>query len=133
MAEFKLWLGENNLQICYELASPVTVQLTPSQLQTLLGQNNIWADTGDVAVTYRADSKLYIDQAIAESQKATRSMITTVADNMVAPINLTNGQIIIVGDDIYKLTTNVSSGANLVVGTNCQKATLAEWVTALTA
>ena len=133
VAEWTTYLSTNPLQLVYELATPFTVTLSPSQISTLIGTNHIWADTSDVSVEYRADSKLYIDQAIAKSQKATRSMITTVADSMVAPINLTNGQIIIVGDDIYKLTTNVSSGANLVVGTNCQKATLAEWVTALTA
>lgn len=39
-------------QVCYKLATPLTVQLTAQQISTLKGQNNIWADTGDVAVTY---------------------------------------------------------------------------------
>ena len=34
--------------IVRKLASPETVQLTPSQMQTLLGENHIFADTGDV-------------------------------------------------------------------------------------
>lgn len=33
----------------------------------LLGANNIWADTGDVAATYRADTKRYIDAKIAKA------------------------------------------------------------------
>lgn len=39
--------------IVYELATPQTVTLSPTQVRTLLGQNNIWADSGEVEVTYR--------------------------------------------------------------------------------
>lgn len=38
-------------QFVYYLATPTTVQLTPTQVSTLLGQNNIWADAGTVEVT----------------------------------------------------------------------------------
>ena len=55
-------------QVVYELAPPVTYQLTPQEIRTLLGTNNIWADTGDTAVGYKADTKLYIDKKFAELQ-----------------------------------------------------------------
>ena len=42
--------------------NPQTYQLTPTEVMTLLGQNYVWADTGDVAVTYPADTKKYVDQ-----------------------------------------------------------------------
>lgn len=42
-----------------------TIQLTPQQLALLKGSNALWSDTGDTAVTYVADTKLYIDNAIA--------------------------------------------------------------------
>ena len=45
-------------QVVYELAEPVVYQLTPEQVETLLGENNIWADCGTVNVTYRADATL---------------------------------------------------------------------------
>ena len=35
---------------CYELATPQTYQLTPTQVKSLLGVNNIFADTGEVDV-----------------------------------------------------------------------------------
>lgn len=44
--------------IVYMLQTPVTYQLTPQEVTTLLGDNNIYADTGDVAVTYRRDPTL---------------------------------------------------------------------------
>lgn len=42
----------SGLYLCYELATPFTVQLTPPQLRAIKGQNNIFADTGDVSVKY---------------------------------------------------------------------------------
>ena len=58
------WLAANQPEFVYELATPVTYQLTPTQVATLLGDNNIWADTGDVSVTYRADTALYIQKML---------------------------------------------------------------------
>ena len=55
-------------QVVYELATPITYHLTPQEITTLLGQNNIWADTGDMSVTYRADTKLYIDKKFTKLQ-----------------------------------------------------------------
>lgn len=48
-----------------ETPSPITYNLTPSEVKTLLAQNSIWADCGDTTVEYRADTKLYIDKKIA--------------------------------------------------------------------
>ena len=55
-------------QVVYELATPITYHLTPQEITTLLGQNNIWADTGDTSVTYKADTKIYIDKKFTELQ-----------------------------------------------------------------
>jgi hypothetical protein len=52
-------------KLVYPLATPVTYQLTPTEVTTLLGTINIWADCGDSTVEYRADTKLYIDKKIA--------------------------------------------------------------------
>ena len=52
VADFKLWLAENGSDIVYELATPQTYQLTAQELKTLLGQNNVWATTGDTSVEY---------------------------------------------------------------------------------
>lgn len=45
---FKEWLAINGSDVCYELAEPITYQLTPTQVRTLVGNNNIWADTGNI-------------------------------------------------------------------------------------
>ena len=35
-------------EVVYKLANSVTYHLTPTQIRTLVGNNNIWADTGDI-------------------------------------------------------------------------------------
>ncbi len=44
------------------LVTSETYQLTPTEVQTLLGENNVWADSGAVTVEYRADLAKYIDK-----------------------------------------------------------------------
>lgn len=132
--DFKAWLASNNLQVVYELATPIVITgLTPAILRTLLGYNAIWADCGAVDVSYRADTKLFVEQTVDSAVTAVKRIMTTTTTEMVAPTNLTAGQIVIVGDDLYKATSNIASRATLTVGSNVQKVTLAEWVASLVA
>lgn len=39
-------------QVCYKLETPITVQLDPETVTTLIGQNNVLSDSGNVALTY---------------------------------------------------------------------------------
>ena len=64
--DVKALFAANPLQICYSLATPVTYQLTPTEVQMLLGTNNIWADTGDIL-----EGKYY-----GKKSSATRAMNT---------------------------------------------------------
>lgn len=49
--------GNATTQLVYELATPTVVQLTPTEVKTLLGNNNIFADTGDInTLTYYVDT-----------------------------------------------------------------------------
>lgn len=48
-------------QVVYELAQPQTIQLTPQEILALSGTNNIYADTGDVTVSGRADPNAVIN------------------------------------------------------------------------
>ena len=51
------------LTFVYPLATPITYQLDPVTIKTLLSNpNNIWADTGDISISYKADTKSYVDQ-----------------------------------------------------------------------
>ena len=55
--EYEAWIKQqatdgHPLTIVHELNTATTYNLTASQIRTLLGENNIWADTGDLALTY---------------------------------------------------------------------------------
>ena len=53
----------------YELATPQTVQLTPTQVQAIVGTNNISSDTnGDVTCKYKVSIQKYIDDKVAQLQ-----------------------------------------------------------------
>ena len=56
----------SGVQLVYELATPVTYQLTPQQVALLQGVNNIWADCGDTTVGFWRNDSLSINQAITE-------------------------------------------------------------------
>jgi hypothetical protein len=51
-------------KICYRLATPQTYNLTPTEVKTLLGINNIFADCGDVDVEYVRDATLIINKLL---------------------------------------------------------------------
>lgn len=40
--------GLSGWYICYELATPTTIQLTSEEVQAIIGTNNIYTDTGDI-------------------------------------------------------------------------------------
>ena len=60
----------SGVQLCYELATPIEVDLTPTEITTLLGTNNIFADCGDTTVNYYADTTLFVNKKIAAAVAA---------------------------------------------------------------
>lgn len=54
----------SSLQIGYELATPQSFTHEGQSVDTLVGQNNVWVDTGNVEVTYQASIKGYIDKVL---------------------------------------------------------------------
>lgn len=57
----------SGVQLVYELATPVTYDLTGEELATVLGTNNVFSNTGDVTeLGYRADTAKYIEKKLAE-------------------------------------------------------------------
>lgn len=53
-------------KLAYELATPVTYQLTPTEIRSLLGVNNVWADCGSITeLKYTRDLNLCINDIIA--------------------------------------------------------------------
>ena len=121
-----------NEQIVYELATPITYDLTPVEVTTLLGVNNIWADTGDTALTYIAEPKRYINNQISASQRLMELIVTANReDSMKATKAYVQGELMIVNNTLYKASTSIANGATLTVNTNVTATTVAAEIAAL--
>ena len=105
----------NPFQVVYTIDTPITYQLTPTEVKTLLGTNNIWADTGDIDVDYCADTKLYIEQLTQPSE-----------DDMTANANIAANKFFMIGNTLYYSITSITAGEEIVVGTNANVVSLAD-------
>ena len=108
------------ITMCYTIEQSLTYTLTPQDIKTLLGTNNIWSDAGDVEVDYRADTKLYIEKLTAPTE-----------DDMIADHAIAANSFFMVGNNLYRATTAIASGATITVGTNATKLSLSDALNAL--
>ena len=51
----------DGVQLVYKLVNPVTYNLTSYEIKTLIGQNNIWTDVGEVTVSYSQTNDFHVD------------------------------------------------------------------------
>lgn len=126
---WKASLATTPMQIVYMTGDPITYALNALQVvQMLSGVNNIWTDTaGTLTAEYYASTGLYVEKKV----NAQRNMIAGVEEAMIATQNYSIGDLLIVGNTLYKVTAAISSGAALVVGTNATETTVAEQLLAL--
>ena len=108
------------VKIVYYLASPVVITLSPTQIATIYGVNNVWADCGAVEVDYPADTKLYIQKINAPTD-----------DDMIADAPIASGKYFLVNNTLYLSTTIIPAGDTIIPGTNCTKTDLAAALNAL--
>ena len=118
--EWKAELAENPIHVYKKYAEPIEIQLTPVQISTLLGQNNIWADSGDISVTYRADPTLYVDGKITPI----KAMVASEESGTTASQAYTAGQYFILDGAFCKALVNIASGATFTLGTNYSVTTI---------
>ena len=50
--------------LVYELATPIEITLTPTQIDMLQGENNLWSDAGDSTLTYYAEGEASTSEAL---------------------------------------------------------------------
>ena len=62
-ADYRTYLASNPLQICYDLATPIEVSLTPTQVELLQGENNLFSD-GEMTLVYLADGNASDEEAL---------------------------------------------------------------------
>lgn len=119
--QFSARLSANPFQICYYLSTPITITLDPVTIATISEQaNNVWADAGDVDVTYAADIKAYIDRLNQPTE-----------DDMIANTLIAANKYFTVNNRLYISTASIAAGAQIIPGSNCVETNLAEALNAL--
>lgn len=58
------YLSNNPVDVIYELDEPLEIQLSPTDINTINGQNTISCDTGDSSVSFKQDIVNYINDRL---------------------------------------------------------------------
>jgi hypothetical protein len=114
------------MQVCYQITQPTTYQLTPQQLETLKGYNNVWSDCGNTSLVYVADTKDW-------GKGASVALIGATENGMVATKNYSSGEFIVNKETLsmYRATKAIAKGETITPGTNCAATTVVEQLAAL--
>lgn len=134
---WKTWLTTHPIQLAYELATPQTYQLTPQQIKeikALLGENNISCplDGQSIAICKYTVLMNGDDLDFATVGKVDISALgTDESGNSTASRAYTTGEFFYKDGKMYKVLTNIASGATFTVGTNISETTLFAELTAL--
>ena len=129
VSDLKTYLSSNNLQVCYELATPTTIQLTPQQIQLLKGTNTLTASTGQISVTVNGVSGSIgaiesgkqdkIDYALETTAKTVVDGINELK-NRVKVIEVTTSDTVDQGTTV-KVPTGYDAAGAVIVGYTAQR------------
>lgn len=128
LADWKTWLSSSPFQICYELALPFTIQLTPQQISTLIGKNYMSAPLSGQSIDsieYR-DVFGFDDVEKATSVKVPISLLGTDEFTSTASKAYSAGDYFYKDGMMCKALTSIAKGATLTLNTNYSASTLAD-------
>ena len=131
LTDFENWLAScyssgTPIQITYTLATPIEYTIGSATAKTLLGLNNIWADTGNIdTLTYRTMNNTDVKISL------TKALIAPVLAGMVAEEALAANDFVIVGNTLYIITDDIAAEGTLTPGTNCTATTIGAQITAI--
>ena len=114
--------AQTPVTLVYKLAEPLTYQVTPFDITTLLELTNIWSEISTTEVNYTGD----IETFVINRDKLVEGMIAGIEAKYKATQAYAAGDLLIVEDTLYEAATAIASGADLVVDTNITKTTVAE-------
>lgn len=66
LASAKQWFTDNTVYVCYPLATPTEITLTPEDIELLTGANVLWTDGDSIEITYK---KLLLPSDVEELSK----------------------------------------------------------------
>ena len=120
---WKTFVASNNLQVVYTLATPLTYQLTATQVAFLLGTNNFWSNIGDVQIEYGKGGNTLYNPTLFDSSpliKVTGTGTLGIGDWILTITGLSSQTLYIDCEmmEVYKNTGGIIEGANSLVSIN---------------
>lgn len=108
------------IAIVYDLAEPVVHTLDPVTLTMLRGANVLWADCGEMSLSYRQDVATLLSALTAPDET-----------DMTADANYAANSFFTVGGTLYRATAAIANGETIQPGVNCVATSIAEQLTYL--
>lgn len=120
------WLAQNPITCTIKLATPLTYQLAPQIIKTILGENHIWSNVGIISsITYAKDTKAFIQQNTVKDVQLNN---TSVVNNGIANIpKASSTDFGVVKTSIYGVDDHADGGIFslndklIVIGSNFSK------------
>ena len=130
----KAWVTDHPFHICSIRATPITVQLTPAQITLLQGLNILTSD-GNINLTYLGTIASNVQDEIDEFESATNNIRASIApiEGSTAVMSHAVGSLIMFGDTLCKVTSAISVGETISIGSNVAVTTVAEQLQAILA
>lgn len=123
--DIKTMASNGDIAICYDI-DPVVYDVTPTQVKTLLGANNIWSSTGEIdTLTYYKLNDTSTQILLVKALLATEESSTTASQ--AYSVN----DFLILNNTLYIVTANIANGGTITVGTNVNATTIGAQITAL--
>lgn len=115
-------------QLCFELATPFTIQLDPQTLETLVGQNDVFAPLEGQSLESLSYREVLawddVDKAI--NVKLDLSSVAPIEYTDKASQSYNQKQLFIKDNKLCQALASISSGASFTENTNFEYTTLAE-------
>lgn len=115
--------------ICYKLISPLIGFTTPHDVNLSIGTNKVYTDADSVTFTYTDDHSSITD--LADEASALLANIATIENSSKASKAYAKNDYMIYDGSFCKVTSAISSGGMITIGTNVSKTTIAAELKAL--
>ena len=99
---------------------------TPLTIATSLGVNNIWTNAGQIKKIIYASST-----TIEDKIKIVEAMLAPIENTATASANYSINDFLILGNELYIVTANISAGSTIIESVNVTKTTIGEQITAI--
>lgn len=128
--QFRAYLAEHPLQVCYELATPTTISFDPTDIELLEGTNVVSTNAEKVAVTYGRSLWQDIDELKTDTDgKLDKSDVATIEGDTASKAYSVN-DFMLRADGFYRVTAPIAQNAS-ITASNTTKTTIGAVLTAL--